>query len=71
MKSISTGVVKKINVKLPVELSKCEDLENAKVEMDQDTISIILPCKNQEGKISFNIWQYVHNKSTWVNLTMS
>jgi hypothetical protein len=71
MKSITTGVVKKVDVKLPVELAKNENLKDCKIDVCADLITVTLPVKSMEGKVFFEIWQYVNDKQIWVKVTMA
>jgi hypothetical protein len=69
---ITTGLIKRNTIKLPNELAVNPMLPQAKVEVTDDVVTFTLPPKNTNpDNIYAEIWQYVHRKEKWVNVTFT
>jgi len=64
---ITTNQIKRNSIKLPNELSKNPNLDEAKITVTDDLITFQLP-KTQTSL--GEIWQYVHHKDSWVVVTL-
>lgn len=57
--------VKRNVVKLPVELARHPQIDNAKITINEDIITFQLPPAKPEENV-MDVWQYVHDKKCWV-----
>ena len=67
---ITTKIVKRSNIQLPHELANHPHLADAKVEVNEELITFTLPAASRDHKFA-DIWQYVHSKKVWVQVTFS
>lgn len=68
---VTTPVVKKNQIKLPHELANHPYIADAKIKVEDDLVTFVLPPANPNESVASDIWQYVHAKESWVMVTFT
>ena len=68
-KVITTNQITRTQVKLPNELAKHPNIDQAEVTINEDLITFKLPPANPHESTFADLWQYVHHKKVWVQMT--
>jgi len=71
MATISTSLIKRNQVKLPHELATHPFINDAAVKIEDDIVTFKLPPAKVHENMYADIWQYIHSKQKWVQMTFT
>lgn len=66
---VTTSEIKRTSIKLPHELATHPQLDKAEVTISDDVVTFKLPPANSHVNLFADIWQYIHRKEKWVQVT--